>query len=33
VDSKGCDPSWGSFFVGPATLLRWRRRLITRKWT
>jgi transposase len=25
--------SWGSFFVGPATLLRWHRRLITRKWT
>ncbi|MEV0408362.1 helix-turn-helix domain-containing protein [Actinoallomurus sp. NPDC050550] len=26
-------PSWKSFFVTPATLLRWHRRLITRKWT
>jgi putative transposase len=25
--------SWNSFFVAPATLLRWHRRLITRKWT
>jgi putative transposase len=25
--------SWKSFFVTPATLLRWHRRLITRKWT
>jgi hypothetical protein len=24
--------SWSSFFVTPATLLRWHRRLITRKW-
>ncbi|MGW9031402.1 integrase [Streptomyces sp. NPDC055722] len=24
---------WKSFFVTPATLLRWHRRLITRKWT
>jgi putative transposase len=26
-------PSWNSFFVAPATLLRWHRRLIARKWT
>jgi transposase InsO family protein len=25
--------SWGSFFVTPATLLGWHRRLITRRWT
>ncbi|MGH3374954.1 MAG: integrase core domain-containing protein [Actinoallomurus sp.] len=25
--------SWESFFVAPATLLRWHRRLIARKWT
>jgi putative transposase len=24
---------WSSFFVAPATLLRWHRRLITRRWT
>lgn len=24
--------SWGNFFVAPATLMRWHRRLITRKW-
>jgi transposase InsO family protein len=25
--------SWSSFFVAPGTLLRWHRRLITRRWT
>lgn len=25
--------SWCSFFVSPATLLRWHRRLVTRRWT
>ena len=26
-------PSWGAFFVTPATLLRWHRELIARRWT
>ncbi|MFL6051460.1 MAG: integrase core domain-containing protein [Actinoallomurus sp.] len=26
-------PSWNSFFVAPATLLRWHRNLIAREWT
>jgi putative transposase len=26
-------PRWATFFVAPATLLRWHRRLVTRRWT
>jgi hypothetical protein len=26
-------PRWAAFFITPATLLRWHRRLIARKWT
>jgi putative transposase len=26
-------PSWGAFFVTPATLLRWHRDLVARRWT
>jgi hypothetical protein len=26
-------PSWGAFFMTPATLLRWHRDLIARRWT
>src|SRR3954453_4364356 len=26
-------PRWAAFFVTPATLLRWHRRLVTRKWS
>jgi putative transposase len=26
-------PSWNSFFITPATLLRWHRDLVTRNWT
>jgi putative transposase len=25
--------AWSSFFVSPATLLRWHRRLVARRWT
>jgi hypothetical protein len=26
-------PAWASFFVSPATLLRWHRKLVARRWT
>src|SRR5258706_7360524 len=26
-------PRWAAFFITPATLLRWHRKLIARKWT
>ena len=26
-------PRWATFFITPATLLRWHRRLVTRQWT
>jgi putative transposase len=26
-------PAWTSFFVSPATLLRWHRQLVARRWT
>jgi putative transposase len=32
--SRSLPPSvWSSFFVSPATLVRWRRRLVARRWT